>query len=262
MTSDVAKPILKPAAPPGQPKRRNRWWVWLAMRMGRMPRVQGICHLVRTQRVVIAYEHPLVFTEAITFSGYSRVSIGAFSYFRSGVVRAPATIGRFCSFGPDLRIGEPNHPVDWLSSSPFQYGTGKFERSGLLAGFQARDFRRGEKKKIQGGPVVIGHDVWVGAGVIVNRSVTVGHGAILAAGAVVTKDVPPYAIVGGVPAHVIRMRFPAKTVARLLALQWWNYDPMSLSGVDFADIDAAIEEIEARVAAGTMKPFQGSRAFL
>ena len=68
----------------------------------------------------------------------------------------------------------------------------------------------------------LGNDVWVGSHVLINGGVTVGHGAVIGAGAVVVKDVPPYAIVGGVPAKIIRFRFSPEVIEKLLELQWWN----------------------------------------
>ena len=76
--------------------------------------------------------------------------------------------------------------------------------------------------------VYIGNDVWVGSHVLINGGVHVGDGAVIGAGAVVVKDVPPYAIVGGVPAKVIRYRFSSEVIARLLELEWWNFDDSEL----------------------------------
>jgi Hexapeptide repeat of succinyl-transferase len=72
------------------------------------------------------------------------------------------------------------------------------------------------------GDVTIGHDVWLGSGAIIMSGVTVGHGAVVAAHAIVTRDVPPYAIVGGNPAKVIRYRFDESIIADLLDARWWD----------------------------------------
>src|SRR5262249_48763993 len=73
-------------------------------------------------------------------------------------------------------------------------------------------------------PVAIGHDVWIGHGAIVLPGRNVGTGAVIAAGAVVAADVPDYAIVGGIPADVLKLRFPPEVAARLIALAWWHWD--------------------------------------
>src|SRR5262249_32664109 len=92
--------------------------------------------------------------------------------------------------------------------------------------------------------VTIGNDVWTGHNVNVTAGVNVGDGAVIAAGSVVTKDVPPYAIVGGVPATVIRYRFPEKTIERLLRVKWGELDLSPPGGLPFRDIDRCLDLIE------------------
>ena len=88
----------------------------------------------------------------------------------------------------------------------------------------------------------IGNDVWIGAKAIIKCGVTIGHGAVVAGGTFVSKDVPPYAIVGGVPAKVIKYRFDEATIQQLLELEWWNIPIEHLANIRFDDINSAIED--------------------
>lgn len=123
-------------------------------------------------------------------------------------------MGAFCSIAQNVTIPYGNHPLDTVSTHPFFYGTifGLTDKNIPLA-----DVAPGN------GKVVIGHDVWIGTGATILTGITIGTGAVIAAGAVVTKDVPPYAIVGGVPAKIIRYRFDEETIAQLLASKWWTW---------------------------------------
>lgn len=98
--------------------------------------------------------------------------------------------------------------------------------------------------------IVIGNDVWIGEGVYISRGVTIGDGAVIAARSVIVRDVPPYAIVGGIPARVIRYRFAPEIIERLLKVRWWAYGPAILSDVDWSSPESCLDEIERRVAAG------------
>lgn len=180
-----------------------------------------------------------------------RGRIGAYTYLRTQCRLASRlkSIGRYCSIAPNVTIGDSNHPMDWLSTNPFQYGN-----SHLFDVFhkgQEFDFLKftSNRKLV----TVIGHDVWIGSNVIILQDVNIGHGAIVAAGSIVTRDVPPYAIVAGVPAKIIRYRFPDQTIEKLLTLQWWNYQADTLIGVQFDQINTAIQQIQEQQEAGTLK---------
>ncbi|WP_017014015.1 CatB-related O-acetyltransferase, partial [Enterovibrio norvegicus] len=99
-------------------------------------------------------------------------------------------------------------------------------------------------------PVEIGNDVWIGEGVFISPGVKVGDGAVIAARSVVTKNVDPYMIVGGVPAKVIRPRFNKEQIDKLCALQWWKYGLSALIGADFTNIDLTIKVIEKNIENG------------
>jgi acetyltransferase-like isoleucine patch superfamily enzyme len=123
------------------------------------------------------------------------------------------SIGDYCSFsmGTTILIGG-NHNNEWVSTYPF--GTIFPEAKKGVDGFD-RHYHK---------DVVIGHDVWIGTNSLILSGVTVGHGAVVAAGSVVTKDVPPFAVVGGVPAKVIKYRFDEEAIKELLELRWWDWD--------------------------------------
>lgn len=132
------------------------------------------------------------------------------------VNRDRLVIGKFCSIacGAKFLFNSANHALHSLSTYPFPIF---FEEWGLDRAHvkDAWDMK---------GDILIGNDVWIGYEAVILAGVTIGDGAIIAARAVVTKDVPPYTIVGGVPAKPIRKRFPDKTIERLLALKWWDWD--------------------------------------
>ncbi len=124
-------------------------------------------------------------------------------------------IGRFCSIacGVKFLFTSANHTLKSLSTYPFPIF---FEEWGL----DVENITTAWDNK---GDIVIGNDVWIGYEAVIFSGVTIGDGAVIGARAVVTKDVPPYTIVGGVPAKVIRRRFPDETISRLLDLKWWNW---------------------------------------
>jgi hypothetical protein len=98
--------------------------------------------------------------------------------------------------------------------------------------------------------------VWIGEGALIRRGVTIGDGAVVAARALVNKDVPPYAIVGGTPARILRYRFEPGAVAALLDLKWWNYGLTALDGVDMSNVNQAIDRIATNIASGRAQIYE------
>lgn len=139
----------------------------------------------------------------------ARTIIGDYSYVNAFSIVSYADIGRYCSIGYHCHVGPHNHPTHFPSTSPHTY------RQGNILRWNSGWAELGE-------PAVIGSDVWIGSNAVVLQGVRVGEGSVVAAGAVVTKDVPPYTIMGGVPATPLRMRFDARTVSVLVASRWWD----------------------------------------
>ncbi len=157
-------------------------------------------------------------------------TIGDYSYLGPDCSVADAEIGKFCAIAASVRIGPPNHPMDRPTLHRFTYCP-EYYAPGVERDHRFFAQRRADK-------VIIGHDVWIGHGVTVLPKVKVGDGAILAAGAVVTKDVPPYTIVGGVPAKPIRERFSRDIAARLQRIAWWDW-PFELIMQRLADFQSS-----------------------
>ncbi|WP_297323743.1 chloramphenicol acetyltransferase [uncultured Bartonella sp.] len=143
------------------------------------------------------------------------VTVGDFSYFERNGEAIYTDVGRFCSIASNVRLNALEHPMERASTHKMTYRPNEYFRFMTLD--SAFRERRHSKR------VVIGHDVWVGHGAVIMPDIAIGHGAVIGANAVVTKDVIPYEIVGGVPARHIRMRFPDDIIQQLLDLSWWNW---------------------------------------
>lgn len=126
-------------------------------------------------------------------------------------------IGAFCSIANKVTLGGSRHPLEYVSTSPVFLD----HKDSVKTKYAHHHYEWRPR-------TVIGNDVWIGENVLVKGGVTIGDGAAVGMGSVVTKDVPPYAIVAGNPAKLVRMRFEPKVVNGLLKMQWWNYSDEEL----------------------------------
>ena len=144
-------------------------------------------------------------------------------------------VGKFCSIAKNCTFLFSNHLTDRVTTSP--------------SSVSLFPHRIGNPSSFSRGNIVIGNDVWIGFGCIIMDGVTIGNGAVCAAGSVITKPVPPYAIVGGNPAKVIKYRFSSEIISRLEALNLWEKSDEELKSLDLwtQDIEGFLATLEERV---------------
>ena len=167
------------------------------------------------------------FNRGTVLEGYNKIHkgasiadsiIGKYSYVGENSVLIKCIIGRFCCIANKVSLIYATHPTkDFISIHPAFFSTGR--QCGTT--FVDKQLFN-EHLQTNGYNAIIGNDVWIGSDVKIIGGVNIGDGAVVAAGAVVTKDVPPYAIVGGIPARIIRYRFNEEQIKYLLANKWWE----------------------------------------
>lgn len=172
------------------------------------------------------------FVEIGRGSRLAHSSLDDYSYCDRFADIANTSVGKFSNIAAFVRIGATDHPMDKASLHHFHYRSADyFDDTGHdEAWFEHRRSRR----------TTIGHDTWLGHGAQVRPGVTIGHGAVVAGGAIVTKDVPPYMIVAGLPATPMRPRFSDDIAARMIALAWWDWphDALRRALEDFRTLSA------------------------
>jgi virginiamycin A acetyltransferase len=165
----------------------------------------------------------------------AKSDLGDFSYVEPYCRISDTKVGKFCSIAAYSVLGPPDHPLERVSTHPAfflripEYGYN----------FDVEEFQ-------DTAPTIIGNDVWIGSMAVIKRGIQIGNGAVVGAGAVVTKNVPPYSIVAGAPARIVRYRFKPELIEKIMASEWWDRDERWLRkyAPHFANSAAFVERLE------------------
>lgn len=163
------------------------------------------------------------------------VTMGKNSYCGYDCVIINCKIGAFCSLADNISIGLASHPLRWVSTSPVFINS----KANVKTKYSKHIYKDNEE-------TIIGNDVWIGKGAYIKSGVKIGNGSVIGMGSVVTKDVPDYAIVAGVPAKVIDMRFGERVIEQLGKLEWWNWpeDKIYEYAQLFTNVEDFLEGVE------------------
>ena len=181
------------------------------------------------------------YNEVGTYNFFENVELGDYSYTGQFCFVQNTVIGKFSNIAAMVRIGPTDHPYERPSLHHFTY---RQKMYGFSEDDDGEFFNQRANHK-----TYVGHDTWIGHGAIIQPDVTIGDGAIIGSGAIVTKDIPPYAIAVGVPAKVIKYRFPPDVITALQRIKWWNwsYEKIKENAHDFhLDIMQFIEKHDER----------------
>lgn len=175
--------------------------------------------------------------EYYTWFTHEKIKVGKNTYFGipCRIISKDTRIGNFCSVSWNVNIGTSFHPTNWLTTHMFTYSQARLDLYDIHLKDENILNYCGTKA------CTIKNDVWIGCNVTIMDGITINDGAIIGAGSVVTKDVPPYAIVAGVPAKIIRYRFDEKTIQELLDLKWWNLKDDIIKTLPFDDVQKCIK---------------------
>lgn len=189
-------------------------------------------------------------------------TMGMYSYSAS-MLSSKTTIGRYCSIAPNVRLMSAQHPLSRFTTSPVTIPgeiigqSWDFDIKAQSGGFIQTPFNQHKTNETG---IIVGNDVWIGQDVLLKSNICIGTGSVIAAGSVVTKDVPPYAIVGGVPAKIIRYRFKEDICYRLLKLKWWEYPFWNCSALSGDEpIESFIDKLSTWIDKESIEAIQPKR---
>jgi virginiamycin A acetyltransferase len=179
------------------------------------------------------------------YKGDSIPNVGSFTYSFSAIPLG-FTFGRYCSISWDVKFPGPRHPLELISTAGFMLLSDADMWTTYLRDSDTVFDKAPPNPQKPGAS--IGHDVWIGQDVSIMRDLRIGDGAVVAAGAVVTKSVESFAIVGGNPARFIRWRFPKDVQEELIELCWWKYGFSVLNRVDLCDVRNSMRDLRSQLA--------------
>lgn len=182
-------------------------------------------------------------------------SVGAHTYVKS-CFHPSLKIGRYCAIAAEVRVMPDNHPMERLSTCGFDYSSAAVFRAAETD--FASPVTKTPPKRSKGLPE-IGNDVWIGHDVILARGIKIGDGAVIGTKSIVTKDVPPYAIVAGAPAAIKKYRFNHDVIHKLINLGWWRYRFTDFKNAPTTDVGKFIKELSLMQENGDIQPFEEER---
>ena len=220
-----------------------------------LPRDNEVRTRLQPNTILQVSKHSQIEPYTMFLNGRYFYSMGSFSSTLSELP-VNTVVGRYTSIASNVKRMHGNHPTDRFTTSMFTYDQQATAFSQYCKDFDVSFETEPYFPTLN--PLVIGNNVWIGQDVLFsNNGITVGDGAIIAAGSVVTKDVPPYSIVGGAPAKVIKYRHDDKTIERLLELKWWQYAYGDFKGINAKDdIETFINKLEMLIANDHLTPFK------
>lgn len=206
----------------------------------------------RPDKVMVNRE-AMVYPYSACYKGPSFSNIGCFSYTKSNF-DTQTYIGRFCAIGQNCIIMPASHPIDRLSMCGMDYNA--FVGLSSFADDHAFKFNQYPVSKAKQSKTIIGNDVWIGGNTVLKQGIKIGDGAAIGYGSIVTRDVPPYAVVAGIPAEIKKFRFPFELIQDLLNSQWFMYNPKDFFDLDTTNPAEFVKQFMKRREKQNLQPLQ------